>query len=310
MASARELDWSYEGSTRGVLGVGGSRLFVVTIDTRGSDPTDAPNITGLPLIGENHPLPNFSSAEVVDYDIVENVSPTVWVVAVVYETPDGRQSTRWATSTSFANETEQVNTDANGVKVTIPLLVRDKTAGDSEAAFYAITSEETQRVNLKDTGAKTPILLDRSKNITVITKQRVVANVTDVQQLTVMNLKKSVHGTFDTSGASLGRRASRNKGALGFPNGTVLFDDFSIEETSGILRGQQIRGIVYDIRLVFLYKPDGWNRIEKVATFTDDNGHESIVQKVVATEEGHEDVVRIYDPYPTSNLLTVFEVFA
>lgn len=90
-----------------------------------------------------------------------------------------------------------------------------------------------------------------------------------------------------------------------YPEGTLLFVDFTIDEQVGVFPNSRFETFLYDVTLQFVYNKEGHTPLKRFDTFVDEEGYESIV----TTSDGIEveRSFRKYIPQDFGKLLGIFD---
>lgn len=302
MSSIEEMDTSRAGSTSGLLGATGfSTMWRVTTDDAADDPVIVLNRTsGGVASGTPHPWD--ASQIAVQFTRVERLFDTKWIIRAdyqlpVFETDDPTNDTSgWRFSVDTALETELVTHDLNGKLIgtgayrpaslitdddedspTFGLPIGSDTAKDAALnALYPSIDIETayeamgqlvnvgslvpiQLLRIKDKQRTQP--LSRTVSVSILVITRTFATMTTDEIASVNNAVNTV-----SSNAFFGAAAN-----------TLKVVGSHVNDRVGTLAGQATPGIVYDVSIVFQYRPDGHIPVRQSHIFIDDFGTESVV---------------------------------
>ena len=262
---AKEFIGSGEGDSRTIDGMEGTRTFVVHTTYIDDEPTEVVE-SAIPM-NSPHPKAKFKNMKVYGYLKYDHVAPTTWFVDVLYRSEASDVFTGWLVNVQSNASTEHVTVDLDGQLIG-PLVYRP-TADQNGATHTAKTSTEDGIVYLLQTSQTRIEGFDRVGRESVLTASGT---------LTAMNRKKIE--------SVMAYRGKCNKNEFwGFAPGMLLFTNFSVEETIGIIPGSsRVSGYVYPTTLEFQYRPQGWEWEQRVDTWIDENGSESAIEALASFE--------------------------
>lgn len=299
MTTAREIDESMEGSIVGLREIRGSRFFHVTLDARGDDPTA---VAELPDQGSAHPKPNFGSLIAVSYSPYRYLGPKDWIVEVVYESPAVAESESWTTEVRFSAGTKSLKSDIFTNELIGSTVYLPHTSEGVTGPPTHVTEDARKRtIALVSTKANRREGIEVLSAAISIIKHRRMTTFNDrmLAELSTMYL----HCNGDPTSP-----VDRDRSTfMGFAAHTVLFAGLEVTENAGgIVSGQPITGFVQDVSLEFLVSPDGWTPQQRLDTYIDDEGWESLVYQI--GEPTATPVAKRFNTYPIADLNQIFSV--